>query len=356
MPRSILITGLLAARTMAQANFATAGYKYVGCVELDLAEFPFSPAFINNFRPQLCEEACARTFKSDHVAIGGGCHCDDPTSDVAVTYTVVDEARCDTQCISNDTMSGSCGGGGFGGNPAVFNLYQKADDAEGPDDEEDCPDDEEEEESAEEPTGCPPGVIDCPFRNKPTKCSGEGCEHWLPPVKGVYPSNMTFHGCPSGGCTPPEHPPVCDGDCKSSEGHVKVIETPPCEDCETGDEHITVVTPTSCEGKHCDVVIPSACEGEGCKTGDEHTQTVTPPCKDENCEANNEQIKVVTPPCSGDDFGDKLESAKPTTTPAEDENCVDSECNQVIVSGADKTITGGVLSAVVAVVVLGYIS
>ncbi|KPM34162.1 hypothetical protein AK830_g12413 [Neonectria ditissima] len=360
MSRSI-ITSLLAAGVVAQTDFATAGYEDVGCAEIDLAEFAFSPAFFNDFPRKYAN---------------------------TVKYTAVDETRCDMQHLDNETESGFCGGGGFGGDPTVFNLYQETDAAGDADGEEDCPYGEEEEEEdgepavSEEPDGCPPGVV-CPFRMKPAKCPNGGCE------EGVHPSTTTSHNCPSGDRAPPERPPACDGDCKSGEGHVKVNETSTCEECETSDEDIKAVTP-ACGGKHCAVMNPPACEGEGCdehtkattpdacegehfQTRNEHVESATPICEDEPCEAGNESTKVTTPTASedeycsaseedaspaslGEGYSNKVETQKPTKTPAgRNENCVDSGCNYVIVSEAVETITSSVLSAVVAAVILVYI-
>ncbi|KAF7545939.1 hypothetical protein G7Z17_g8791 [Cylindrodendrum hubeiense] len=277
MSRSILLTGLMAAGTLAQT---IPGFQYVGCAKIDRDAFAVGASFTIGPTAEQCQKVCEEQSKSWAALSGGQCLCDDPSTSNHVEYTKVDESLCDSDCVPGDSSQGHCGGGGYSGLPRVYSLYKKdgADDPE----EEDCPDeDEEDDEEDDEGEGenateedasvvwkviheCPPEVVDCPYRKKPVVPEEP---HWVA-------TNMTS-GCP-GGCTPPDatkyvKPPP------SHEG-TKYVKPP------TGHEGTKVVTP------------PASCEGAGCG-GEKETQT-----------------------------GEE--------TP--EETCVDSACEHVIVSGASQ--------------------
>lgn len=251
MSRHVLGMGLLAVTVTAQANLASSGFEYVGCVEADPQLFGLNIDFFQPFTPQECQAACAG--KASYAALGGGCRCDVPSQAPEVTFKILDEAACSVLCIPDNPDAGRCGGSGEGDQVGfqLFSLYKKAGEdsgAEGPGEVmDDCHEGDAAalNKAAEAPVivetiySCPPEKEDCPLRaaNKlpvPVSCPPEGCQPSPVPTPIPAPSatpvpeppcppegcapvfNKVPVPCPAEGCRPcpPEGcPPCADGQC-----------------------------------------------------------------------------------------------------------------------------------------------
>ncbi|KAH7129424.1 hypothetical protein B0J13DRAFT_627263 [Dactylonectria estremocensis] len=119
MSRSIFLTGLMAATTALAQSFT-----YIGCASTSPDAFAIAGAFIAGPTPEQCETECESLGRTWAALGGGECLCDDPESGVRVGYAVVDEERCDTECIYGDVEEGFCGGGGVDGVLQVYSLYK----------------------------------------------------------------------------------------------------------------------------------------------------------------------------------------------------------------------------------------
>ncbi|KAL2204580.1 hypothetical protein CC79DRAFT_1360406 [Sarocladium strictum] len=219
MSRHVLGMGLLAITVSAQANFATSGFEYVGCVEAEPSLFGLNIDFFKPFTPQECQDACAG--KATYAALGGGCKCDVPHQGTDVTFKVLNEEACTVLCIPGSPDAGRCGGSGEGDQPGtqLFNLYKKAgeDSAAGgaamEEGEGDCNEGDAavHNQVAELPLpsivvetiySCPPEKEDCPLRAAATKLAVPVC-----PPEGCQPSSVpepapTVAACPPEGCQP----------------------------------------------------------------------------------------------------------------------------------------------------------
>lgn len=221
MSRHVLGMGLLAVTATAQANFASSGFEYIGCVEADPQVFGLNLDFIQAFTPQECQDACAG--KATFAAVGGGCRCDVAGDELEITFQMIDESACATPCIPEDPEAGNCGGPSDDESTQIFNLYRKSSSKGECDDEMDAKAAKPQVKVAEVPvvithtvTSCPPEKLDCPL-HAATKvaCPPGGCQPAPAPAPAPpatpepAPAPPAFNkvaACPPEGCRqcPPE--------------------------------------------------------------------------------------------------------------------------------------------------------
>lgn len=125
MLRPILLAGLVAtASVTAQANFASPGFQYIGCVKAEPGSFSIRKDFNNSFSVSQCQDACSNT--GLYAAITQReCYCDDAKSQIAVDFDIADEASCSLLCDPGNSQAGQCGGPDTDDSYQLFTLFQK---------------------------------------------------------------------------------------------------------------------------------------------------------------------------------------------------------------------------------------
>ncbi|CAM1503604.1 Fc.00g011950.m01.CDS01 [Cosmosporella sp. VM-42] len=360
MSRTVLLASLMAVNALA-ADFAPP-YEYVGCVRADPGQFPVHPTFVKAFTPQQCQEACKG--KANLVALGDGCHCDDPSQANELEYVKVEEEACSTLCVPEDKEAGYCGGG-KDGTRQIYNLYRatKVDPDNGgkkdPADEDcDC-EDEKKHEEVVVVEGSPPEVVDCPTRenwngtipdhhSKPAEC--EDCEkpHEIKIVC-ICPEGCGSieHGeaCPPEGCPPDNNTKVV---CQIPEGcgSIKHGEACPTEGCPepAGNGSKKPVAP---------VATPHVCPPEGCPS--DNTKPADNGGKPKPADTGDKSKACPPEGCPEDKAAD---SSKPAETPAcPPEGCPKDQNGEkpaVIVSSGVKFYVSTVVAGAAVFVLFGF--
>ncbi|KAK2594463.1 hypothetical protein QQS21_007809 [Conoideocrella luteorostrata] len=230
MSRAALIAGLMAASVAAQANLASEGFQYIGCVEASPGIFPVNMELGDGFTVGQCQEACGKS-GANAAAAGNGCHCNSSISQAAVDFDVVDESRCSQPCSEADVKAGQCGGPVASDGKQLYNLYQRIPtdptpagyDATMP------PANNKVVDAPSTTTSillqtiisCAPGVLDCPAQNQtalPTLIlPSQSCaEEHLPPPPPV--ETKFEEPCPESSiAVPPPPPPPATTPCACEE-------------------------------------------------------------------------------------------------------------------------------------------
>ncbi|QYS96849.1 WSC domain-containing protein [Trichoderma simmonsii] len=214
MSRLALLVSLMAATAAAQAEYASHGFKYIGCVEAEPPVFSFNVDLPAPFSAQQCQEACHA--KGKYAAIDGSCHCEDPASKGEPQYNKLEDSVCVQPCIGGNQTAGWCGGPQC---PVTgkkrYSLYKM--------DEDHCDDDKDKDigngfhtksipvrtsTTIKTITSCPPEVTNCPL-----SCPPGGC-HVDPPSP---ITTWKHHSAPSSEPKAPFPRPECDGEhCKTT--------------------------------------------------------------------------------------------------------------------------------------------
>ncbi|KAM6485280.1 hypothetical protein HDV62DRAFT_284220 [Trichoderma sp. SZMC 28011] len=214
MSRLAILISIMAATAAAQAEYASHGFKYIGCVEAEPPVFSYNVDLPAPFSAQQCQEACHA--KGKYAAIDGSCHCEDPASKGEPQYNKLEDSVCVQPCIGGNQTAGWCGGPQC---PVTgkkrYSLYKMDDDH--------CDDDKDKDigngfhtksipvrtsTTIKTITSCPPEVTNCPL-----SCPPGGC-HVDPPAP---ITTWKHHSAPSSEPKPPFPRPECDGEhCKTT--------------------------------------------------------------------------------------------------------------------------------------------
>ncbi|UKZ75669.1 hypothetical protein TrVFT333_003359 [Trichoderma virens FT-333] len=230
MSRLALLLSLMAATAAAQAEYASHGFKYIGCVEAEPPVFSFNVDLPAPFSAQQCQVACHS--KGKYAALDGSCHCEDPLSKSEPQYKVLNDSVCALPCDGGNKSWGWCGGPQC---PVTgkkrYSLYKKDEDHDHNDD---CEKDDKSKgigigfhtkdipvrtsTTIKTITSCPPEVTNCPLSCPPGGCHIDPSppvtkHHAVPPSEpSIRPPPPECHGeycktkipttsaCPSGGC------------------------------------------------------------------------------------------------------------------------------------------------------------
>ncbi|OAQ58517.1 carbohydrate-binding WSC [Pochonia chlamydosporia 170] len=264
MSRAALAVVLIATGAAAQANFASDGFQYVGCVQASTGVFPVKMNLGDSFTVAQCQEACGKS-GAYAAAAGNGCHCDNPISHVGLDFDVMDDSKCSQACKPGDAKAGQCGGPISTDGQQLYNLYQRISTDPIPANVTLPP---IANKAVDLPTStflktittCPPGVTDCPLHST-SEDPQKPCtkEHPPPP--------------------PPPPPPV------------KTKFALPCPESKAAPPPPSSTTPCDCEETKKPAPPPNPCPGPDCM---ETTKTEMPPPTSKAAPATTSEPVIVS--------------------------------------------------------------
>ena len=127
MPRHLFLAGLMAASAMAQGDFASKGFQYIGCIESPPQAFSVKMDLVAGFTVRKCQDACAA--KQAHAAAAAdGCYCQISLPKPGVDFVKQDDSKCSNPCQPNNPEAGNCGGPAVNVGKKLFSVYWRTQD------------------------------------------------------------------------------------------------------------------------------------------------------------------------------------------------------------------------------------